>query len=202
MAEVVRLRSDKDALEAFVVAAGIERSESESQNKKWITLAAVSFVTHNKQLAWKGARVLEYLYDTKKVPLNKLASRIRNQGGIEKIVKIAAEEDPRHRKDPGGVKKGSKTIPAPKKNPFKSANAGKERAGDDADGAKDWDEPRDEENPSGGDDQITVRISSALSAKLLAIKPKRRVKVIGMRVDKEDWSDIVLEVQDVRRLKD
>jgi hypothetical protein len=92
--------------------------------------------------------------------------------------------------------------PAPKKNPFRSANAHKEGTGDDVDGAEDWDAPGDDDQPGGEDSQIAVRISPALRAKLLAIKSKRRVKMIGVRIDTDDWLDVVLEVQDVRRLKD
>jgi hypothetical protein len=203
MESVINMRSDTTALKEFVERNDIDPKKLTNANRSWITSAAFTFVSNGEEQGWKCARVAEFLYDFKKVPINQLAEQIRKLGGIEKIVRLAAEEDPRQLKNPGGIKKGSKARSAVKKNPFKSANAHKASTGDDADGAEDWDGPGDDAGPPGGEDsQIAVRISPALLAKLLAIKSKRRVKMIGVRIDTDDWVDVALEVQDVRRLKD
>jgi hypothetical protein len=202
MESVIDMRSDTDALKEFVQRNGIEPKKLNSANKSWITLAAFTFVS-GEDLGWKCARVAEFLYDVKKVPINQIAERIRKLGGIEKIVRLAAEENPRQLKDPGGIKKGGKASSAVKKKSLKFAKARKESTGDDADGADDWDALGDVDDAPGGEDsQIAVRINPALRTKLLAIEVKRRVKVIGVRIDADDRLDAVLEVQDVRRLKD
>jgi hypothetical protein len=202
MESVIDMRSDTDALKEFVERNGIDPKKLNNVNKNWITLAAFTFVS-GEDLGWKCARVAEFLYGIKKVPINQIAEQIRKLGGIEKIVRLAAEKDPRQLKDPGGIKKGGKASSAVKKKLLKFAKARKESTGDDADGAVDWDAPADVDDlPGGEDSQIAVRISPALRTKLLAIKVKRRVKVIGVRIDADDRLDAVLEVQDVRRLKD
>jgi hypothetical protein len=202
MESVVEMRSDADALKEFVERNDIDPKKLDSPDKNWITVAAFTFVS-GENLGWKCVRVAEFLYDFKKVPINELAEQLRKLGGIEKVVSLAAEEDPRQLKDPGGIKKGSKASSAVKKSSLKSTNARKEITGDDADGAEDWDAPGDDDDPpSGEDSQIAVRISPALRTKLLAIKSRRRVKMIGVRIDTNDWLDVVLEVRDVRRLKD
>jgi hypothetical protein len=87
--------------------------------------------------------------------------------------------------------------------PSPTWNVHKESASDDANGTEDWDAPGDEDDQPGSEhSQIAVRISPALRAKLLAVKSKRRVKMIGVRIETDDSLDVVLEVQDVRRLKD
>ena len=202
MQSVIDMRSDADALKEFIQRNGIGPKKLNNPDKSWITVAAFTFVS-GEELGWKCARVAEFLYDIKKVPIDQIAEQIRKLGGIEKIVRLAAEENPRQLKDPVGIKKGRKASSAVKKKLLKFAKARKESTGDDADGVDDWDAPGDVDDPPGGkDSQIAVRISPALRTKLLTIKKKRRVKVIGVRIDADDWPDAVLEVQDVRRLKD
>jgi hypothetical protein len=100
----------------------------------------------------------------------------------------------RQRKIPGGQK--GKVSSAAKRNPFESSHADKASADNDVEtDENDWELPS-------RDDQIAVRISPALRAKLMAIKLDRRVKMICVRIDSEDWIDVVLEVREVRRLKD
>jgi hypothetical protein len=188
MAEVVKLRADEDELAAFLATADIERPEIEPQNKNWITLAAVSFVTHNKQLAWKGARVLDYLYDIKKVPLNKLASKIRKLGGIEKIVKIAAEKDPRRKAESEAGRETEKPSRQKKKN--RLGRLGRFKA-----------ETPDLPQYSSEDSEIVISISPELRKKLDAMNTEQRVKLICARSDKSGWIDVMLEVHEVRLLK-
>jgi hypothetical protein len=190
MAEVVKLRSDEDALEAFIVATGAERPTVQSQSRSWITVAAVSFVTHNRQLAWKGARVLDYLYDVRKIPLDNIAQEIREQGGIEKILKIAAEEDPRREEvnetDEEEAAKPSRETPN---------KHGLGRKGKPENKEPDTSEDSTEES------EIAVSISPDLRTKLDGIKIGRRVKLIGVRAEQADWLDVMLEVQEVCLLK-
>ena len=49
-----------------------------------------------------------FFYDFKKVPSNQIVKQIWKLDGIEKIVRLAAEEDSRQRKDTGGIKKRGK----------------------------------------------------------------------------------------------
>jgi hypothetical protein len=98
MGSVVELRSDDAALKAFVKKADIDPEKIEDTDRSWITTAAFTFVTHNEQQGWKAGRVAEFLHDKKKVPVGQLAEAIREGGGIEKIVRVAAEEDPRRPK--------------------------------------------------------------------------------------------------------
>jgi len=202
MESVINMRSDADALKEFIERNDIDPKKLKHANKSWITLAAFTFVSSGEDQGWKCARVSEFLYDFKKVPINKLAKQIRKLGGIEKIVRLAAEEDPRQLKDPGDSKKGSKDSSAVKKSSLKTADAHKESTDDDADGVEDWDAQGDDDNPPDDEEsQIAVRISPALRTKLLAIKSKRRVKLIGVRIDTDGWLDVVLEVQEVRLVK-
>jgi hypothetical protein len=206
MAIVVGIRSDEPAVKAFLRLSGKKIPPAKSKKvEDWLTAAVVAYVTAAKsqnavKLAWKRARVLDHLHDVHGIPPEEIADQIRSRGGIESIAKEAIKENPRR---PKAEKRKEKESSAAKKNPFKSANARKESTDDDVDGAEDWDAPGDDADPPGGDDsQIAVRISPALRAKLLAIKPNRRVKMIGVRIDADDWPDVVLEAQDVRRLKD
>jgi hypothetical protein len=206
MAIVVELRSDESAVKTFLKFSGNKNRPTKSKKtEEWLTAAVVAYVTGAKsenaiKLAWKRARVLDHLHDVDGIPPEKIADAIRSRRGIEAIAKEAARENPRRPRDEKGKEEA---VSAAKKSPFKFANTCKESTGDNADEAGDWDGPGDvDDPPAGGDSQIVARISSALHAKLMAIKPKRRVKIIGVRIKTDDWTDCVLEVQDVSRLKD
>jgi hypothetical protein len=139
MQSVIDMRSDTDALKEFVERNDIDPKKLNNANKSWITLAAFTFVS-GEDLGWKCARVAEFLYDFKKVPVNQIAEKIRRVGGIEKIVRLAAEEDPRQLKDTGGIKK--KRSKAGKAcTQTKAASADKHSADQD-------DDPDDEEDSS------------------------------------------------------
>ena len=99
MESVIDMRSDTDELKEFVERNDIDPKKLNNPNKNWITLAAFTFVSGEDQ-GWKCARVAEFLYDFKKVPINQIAEEIRKLGGIEKIVRLAAEEDPRRLPNP------------------------------------------------------------------------------------------------------
>lgn len=205
MAIVIELRSDGSAVKAFLKLSGKKNPPTKSKKiEEWLTAAAVAYVTAAKsenaiKLAWKRARVLDHLHDVHGIPPEEIADAIRSRGGIEAIAKEAVKENPRRPKAEKGKEKASS---AAKKNPFKSANAHKESAGDDVDGAEDWDAAGDDADPPGGEDsQIAVSISPDLHTKLHAIKVGRRVKLIGVRAEKADWVDVMLEVQAVRLLK-
>jgi hypothetical protein len=164
---VIEMKSDTDALKEFV-----ERNDIDPKiPKNAITLAAFTFVS-GKNLGWKCVRVAEFLYDFKKVPINKLAEQIRKLGGIEKIVKLAAEEDPRQVKDPGGVKKKRGKWGKAPRGPLKAASA-------DADQD---DDPNDEGDSSTLEEgTMVVGINADLSAKLEEAAEGERVKLIVMR---------------------
>jgi hypothetical protein len=96
MESAIDLWSDKTALKEFVKKAGVEAQKN--PDKSWITTTAFAFVTYSEKLGWKAGRVLQFLYEKKKVPLNQLAKSLKDGGGIEKILKTAAKEDPRRDK--------------------------------------------------------------------------------------------------------
>lgn len=204
MATVVELRSDESAVKAFLKLSGKKSPPVKSKKvEDWLTAAVVTYVTAAKsenavKLAWKRARVLDYLYDVHAISTEKIADEIRSRGGIEAIAKEAMKENPRRPKA-----QNEKAASAANKSPFKSTNAHRESASDDTNGAEDWDALSNKGHQRGGEhSQIAVHISAALRAKLLAVKSTRRVRMIGVRVDTDDWLDVVLEIQDVRRLKD
>jgi hypothetical protein len=107
MQSVIDMRSDIDALREFVERNDLDPKKLNNTKKTWITLAAFTLVS-GENLGWKCARVAEFLYDFKKVPINQLADQIRKLGGIEKVVRLAAKEDPRQPKGPGDIRNGGK----------------------------------------------------------------------------------------------
>lgn len=202
MAEVVKLRSDEDELEAFIAATGAERPTVERQSRSWITVAAVSFVTHNRQLAWKGARVLDYLYDIRKIPLDNLAQEIREQGGIEKILKIAAEDDPRREEQNETDQEESEAEQEENEGgQGEEAEPSRRKPKKRGLGAKSENKAPDISEYSSEQSEIAISISPELRTKLDGIRVGRRVKLIGVRAEKADWVDIMLDVQEVRLLK-
>jgi hypothetical protein len=139
MQNAVKMKSDRVVLKAFVERAGLDPKKLNNPNKNWILPAAFTFVTHNEKQGWKGARVVEYLHSVKNVPIKDLAEQIRKLGGIERIVDLAAKEDPRRVKPLGGIQKGGKVRSAANKNLIKAVNVREESNGNDVDETDDWD---------------------------------------------------------------
>jgi hypothetical protein len=182
MQSVIEMRSDIDALKEFVERNGLDPKKLNNTNKNWITLAAFTFVS-GENLAWKCARVAEFLYDFKKVPINQLADQIRKLGGIEKIVRIAAKEDPRQLKGPRGIKKGGKTGLGKKPDEYVSSK-----------------DPNDEPDPSMlKKGSALIRIDANLIADLKKVAVDEAAKLIGTR---RGWGEPCLfEVERVIRVK-
>jgi hypothetical protein len=187
MEQVIEMRSDPAALEDFVKRAGINSKKLKSSNASWIAPAAFTFVTHNEQQGWKGARAAEFLHDFMKVPIGELAEQMRKLGGIEKIVNLAAKEDPRQLKDPGGTKKGGKAgLGKGPRRPLKAASAGEYISGEDSN-----DEPDDKPDSSTLEEgTMVVGINADLSAELEQIAVGEPVKLIGTRAG--DWGEPIL----------
>jgi hypothetical protein len=147
--------------------------------------------------------VLDHLYDDHAIPPERIAEAIQSRGGLEAVASSAAKVNPRRSKSADGIKIREKSSSSSKKNPFKSSKGDQAKKGDDIDGTEDWDAPgEDAAPPDEEDSEIVVRISPALRAKLLAIKSPQRVKMIAARIDTDDWLEVVLEAEDVRRIKD
>jgi len=204
MAIVVELRSDDSAVRAFLRLSGKKSPPAKCKNvEDRLTAAVVAYVTAAKsgnalKLAWKRARVLDYLYDVHAISPEMIADEIRSRGGIEAIAKDAMKEKPRRPKAEKGKEK-AKSATA-KRSLVKSASAEKLSFNDEAD---DWDAPIPDsgrDRLGGEDTEIKVRISPELRAKLMAIKADRRVKLISVRIDTDDCLDVVLEATAVRRL--
>jgi hypothetical protein len=191
MQSVIEMRSDTGALKEFVERNDIDPKKLNNPNKNWITLAAFTFVSGEDQ-GWKCARIAEFLYDFKKVPINQLAEQIQKLGGIEKIVRLAAEKDPRQLKDPGGIKeKGGKVGKGPRR-PVKAASADEHISGADQD-----DDPDDKAGSSTLEEgTMVVSISGDLRAKLEEVAKGEPVKLVGTRSG--GWGESVLfEVEKV-----
>jgi hypothetical protein len=213
MSAVVEFRSDQSALEGFLRLSEAERPKKDGgKSKSWITTAVVVYVTNAKsenakKLAWKYARILEHLHDFHQIPIHDIPAEIRDRGGIEAVVRLAAEENPIRQKDESDTKKddyigkqkcklGSKKLSA--KLP-KSAVVDRSSFDDDTD-----DESNVKADASGAsgrtgsDDYDTLRVSidHRLRRKLLGLAVGRRVKLIGIRTD-EGGQGSVFEVRKV-----
>jgi hypothetical protein len=184
MASVVAMRSDSKELKKFLECASIEGKKVNGAKKTWITEAAFSFVCRNEKQGWKAARVMEFLHDVKKVPIDELADQMKKLGGIERIVRMAAKEDPRK--------------PSGEEDDNTSSNEDHETSSnEDYDDA--WDEPTDGESEEGKNySQVVIRMNSTSLAKLRSTKADRRVKLIGVRLN---VGDALLLVDAVRRMK-
>jgi hypothetical protein len=196
MQSVIEMRSDIDALKEFVERNDIDAKKLNNTNKNWITLAAFAFVS-GENLGWKCARVAEFLYDFKKVPINHLAEQIRKLGGIEKIVRLAAEEDPRQLKGPCGIKKAGKSgLGKGPHRPLKAASTDEDVSGKDSN-----DEPDDEADSSTlKKGTMLIRIDADLIAELKKVAVEEPAKLIGTRTG--GWGEPCLfEVEKVIRVK-
>jgi hypothetical protein len=136
-----------------------------------------------KKLAWKRARVVEHLHDFHGVPVGKIAAEIRKLGGVEAVVRLAAEEDPLRPKSKsdagkgGGTKTGRAASGTDSRRPLKAASADEHISGEDSN-----DEPDDKADSSTVDDgTMLVGINGDLSAELKQIAVGEPVKLIGTR---------------------
>jgi hypothetical protein len=194
MENVLELRSTRAALKEFVEDAGIDSKKLKKMDTNWIASAAFTFVIGNEQEGWKAARVAEFLYGFKEVPIKDLAEQMRKLGGIEKIVRLAAKEDPRRPPPSSGTKAGSARQ--------KHAKVTKDEAPE-SDPDDDWEEPADDDASKSDHDrpEVMVRLTSALLTKLRATRPGRRVKLVGVRPTSAGPSACALEIEEVRRVR-
>ena len=91
MNAVLELRENPDTLKMFLKRANARAPKSGADGQSWITTAVVKYVTGTtKGLAWKRARVLEYLYDqglsTFEIPF-----KLKELGGIERVLRARKE---------------------------------------------------------------------------------------------------------------
>jgi hypothetical protein len=101
---VVEIRDDEAHLPKMLRRLRA-RPRNPRQRESNLTDTVVEYVTspsteNGFKIAWKYARVLEYLHDHKKVPLAHLAREIKLRGGIEKLTRKATKEFPRRNKHP------------------------------------------------------------------------------------------------------
>jgi hypothetical protein len=188
MGAAVELRSNEPELKKFAVLAKANVKEMTTDNEL-ITRAAVEFVIPGK-LSWKAARVLNYLHDFKGVPIDELAEKLEELGGIEKLVRAAAREQPRRTKEL--VEPERATISAlqralPVKIPVISKVS--------------FRKPKNSKKAP-ATSTISVSISSALLAKLKLVEIGRRIKLVGARQEDDDWTDPMLEVRKLILLKE
>jgi hypothetical protein len=98
-----RLRNSAKHYKQFVkhdfwADRSVKPHRERAKNAKGLIYYVIDFVTQpgleNSKLAWKRGRVLEFLLEAGIAPRD-IASGIRDAGGIEKLCKLAAAEDPR-----------------------------------------------------------------------------------------------------------
>jgi len=115
MKVAVELRSEAN-LPKFLRPWRSKLLDGSSQVAASLTASVLAYVTgartpNSVKLAWKYARVLEYLHDKKKVPLAHLAREMKVRGGIERLTGLAAQENPRRKKnDVGDFRKNASVI--------------------------------------------------------------------------------------------
>jgi hypothetical protein len=101
MGVILKLRSSNRSLRRFLKLTKVKRTASrDDQSQSWITQAVMVYVTDAKsknamKLAWKRARVLDHLHDFHGISPKKIPAQIRQRGGIEAIIRLAAKENPR-----------------------------------------------------------------------------------------------------------
>ena len=200
MMSVMQMMADKNELLEFVSRNDINRKNYEAKGASWITLSAFVFVTGNYGMGWKGARISEFLHRVRQVPVKKLSAAFEKLGGIEKILKLAVEEDPKiaKRAKAKGGKKGSK--PAHMKKPKMQSELLANENDDEAD--EDWDEGTVDDDAVPGDmTTISVQVSRRLLPDIMAARKGRRMNWICTRLahDPDDMS--VAEIQEIRQLK-
>jgi hypothetical protein len=144
-----------------------------------------------KKLAWKRARAVEHLHDFHGVPVGNIAAEILKRGGVEAVVRLAAEEDPirpskRDAENEGGTKIGKAGFGKGPRTQINAASADDHVSGEDSN-----DEPDDKPDPSSLEEgTMRVAISDHLRAKLEAVAKGQSVMLIGMRTD--DWEEPLL----------
>ncbi|WP_338691750.1 hypothetical protein V5279_36100 [Bradyrhizobium sp. 26S5] len=179
MALVVQLRGDAAETKAFYELADKKLPKVPGSNlRKNLTAALICYVTCAKsenavKQVWKQARALDYLIDDQGVDPKDIATEIPKRGGIEAIVKAAAQDSPRRNR---------------------IAKSKKSKAEQD-----DWDELDTDEKQDLT--TVTLQLNTKLLAEVMGVKASRRIKLICTRLDHDPSSPAVAEIQRVRRLK-
>ncbi len=97
--QIRTLEVDQFLLRKFLKEAGLKKRKYDTLALTHEAMAYIMNATShgNRQIAWKRARVLDYLarHDT---PAEGMAAAIKKGGGIEKLLKKISEEEPRRAK--------------------------------------------------------------------------------------------------------
>ena len=100
MSIAVKLRKDPEGQLAFAKKAGIPfKSEDGRLPKDWLTIEVIAFVMNartaaGRKLAWKRARVMNFLVDHCEVKPEHIRSELTRRGGLETVVGLAARKKP------------------------------------------------------------------------------------------------------------
>ncbi|MBR0795643.1 hypothetical protein JQ615_09610 [Bradyrhizobium jicamae] len=175
-----KLKADTTRVASFYKEAGTKvsgRSKPVNLLKEVMAYIAGANSDSGKKLAWKRARVLEYL-DDKGIPAEKMAAKITKYGGIEKTYKIAARKTPRREEATGLV-------------PVKKSKVGELRSDSDDD-----EETSITEDTTGNDRWVqivgTIRLSNL--DKLQKEPDGTKLKLVVRRIDEDDVSFRVIGV--------
>jgi hypothetical protein len=197
MAIVLELKSnEKSAKSFFKLADDTLPEESDRKLRKNLTAAVICYIKSAKtesavKQVWKEARALDYLIEIEEVEPDDIAAEIEKRGGIEKIAKAAAQQDPRRPK----VKLGKKEAkPALQKKLKKQSSLPTVEDEDD-----DW--SLDSNGAGAGDlTTITVQVHPSQLSDILGLKKGQRMTWICSRVDADNDDLAVAEIQEVRPL--
>jgi hypothetical protein len=113
MSVILTLRSSERALQRFLKLTKAKNKMSpDDVAQSWITKVVMEYVMDAKsesakKIAWKRARVLDHLHDFHGILPRNIAVEIRERGGIEAVIRLAAEEDPLRPKTSSDAEKES-----------------------------------------------------------------------------------------------
>ena len=190
---VLLLRKDKELLRKFIRRAKLKVAAKGKAVLKVVTevMAYIMGVKteSGRKLAWKRGRVIEFLHD-QGIKISKIAAEIQSRGGIEAVLKQAAEQKPRRDKVSSDTKNGIK------KRETVEAKSSHKQDLDESDGVN----ARSPATPLRNDRQVVMPMLINLSDRdmLLGLPLRSCVSIIVTRVGQKDAK---IEVDRIKELK-
>jgi hypothetical protein len=175
---VISCRMDPNLKRKMLRAAGKEPDGS-------LTRALVGYALGDAtkeagKRAWKYARILDYLVDKQEIAVDDLAVTIARQG-IEKLVRDAADEDPRAAQARMGTKASGEILLTSKRSVAKHSTEPNDGLTATLDRESNSQPPTVGLQKPEGDQTVRLDIPSAMLEKLNTIPSGGRVKIIAVR---------------------
>ena len=178
---VLLLRKDKELLRKFIRRAKLKVAAKGKAVLKVVTevMAYIMGVKteSGRKLAWKRGRVIEFLHD-QGIKISKIAAEIQSRGGIEAVLKQAAEQKPRR------DKVHSDTKNSVKKRETVVAKSSHKQDRDESDSANTGLPATTRRN----DGQVVMPVLVNLSDRDMLVGPPvgSRVKIFATRINQKD----------------